>query len=903
MKHIILMVSLLLIGLNLDLSAQIKTDESQSITVYGNCEMCKRRIESAALNSGQVATAKWDLHSYQLTFTPKNRRFNSIKLHEAIASAGHDTNERKADITVYNELHTCCKYRETLAAILSPTTEEDEHAGHDHAAEAQKEDTIDEHAGHNHETHVANQDDHKDHNHEAIKEHDHDHNGHEVCATVYEEKANGKLVPLFGANAYWLGTTKGVVSDDNGNFELPMTDETNKLVVSFVGFGTDTLYINKPVHYNIILKNGSVLGTVDVVFHVRSTQLSKLSPIKTQYIGEGELLKAACCNLSESFATNPTVDVSFTDAVTGTRQIEMLGLAGPYVQITRENMPDIRGLASVYGFTYTPGPWVEGIQLNMGNGSVVNGYESMTGQINVELKKPEKSEKLFVNLYGSADGMIESNLNSAITLNENWSTGFLVHGKYLDKKNDRNNDGFLDHPLIKQFSGINRWKFFGKNGLEGQFGFKGTLVDQISGQTTYNEATDKGTQNVWGAGMATTRLEAWAKFGKVFPSRPYSSVGLQLAGTYHDQNNYFGLSTYDSEQNSMYANLIYQSQFGSPVHTYKTGTSFAYDNIDETVVANSNWLFDREEIVPGAFFEYTYMPNDDFSFVTGMRADHHNNYGTFYTPRMHLRYVPFHETIVRLTAGSGTRTANIFAEHMGVFASSRNIYIENDVASDKPYGLDQERSWNVGINLSKNIHLGAREATLSLDYYRTNFDKQIITDLDVDARSVYFYNLDGKSFANSFQAQVDYELLPRLDMRLAYRFNEVKRDYKTGLLDKPLASQHRAFLNLAYATINDWRFDFTLNWQSEKRIPTTADNLVNYQLNTQSPDYFMGLCQVNKTFGKHLEIYAGFENLFDYRQDNPIISVEDPFGDNFDSSLIWGPIFGRKSYIGLRYTL
>lgn len=881
MKHIILLICLYSFGLYQSVSAE---GDRITITVFGKCEMCKERIEEAAINSGLVVSANWDLHNYQLKVTPRKKQFNEHKLHEIMADAGHDTNEIRAKDETYKELHACCKYRETLSALLP---EADDHES-------------DEHAGHNHE---AEEHDHENHNEASAEEHDHDHNGHEVCATVYEEQPNGKLIPLYGANAYWLGTTKGVVSDESGNFELPIIDETNKLVVSFVGYGADTLYINKPVHYNIILTSGSVLGAVDVIYHVQSTKLSRLSPIKTQHIGEGELLKAACCNLSESFATNPTVDVSFTDAVTGTRQIEMLGLAGPYVQITRENMPDIRGLASVYGFTYTPGPWIEGIQLNMGNGSVVNGYESMTGQINVELKKPQTSESLFVNLYGSADGMIEANLNSTISINENLSTGFLVHGKYLDKKNDNNSDGFIDHPLIKQFIGVNRWKFYGKNGLEGQFGFKGTLVDQISGQVDFNETADKGTVNAWGAGMETTRLEGWAKIGKVFPSRPYSSVGLQLSGTYHDQSNYFGLRTYDAEQNSLYANLIYQSQIGSNKHTYKTGTSFVYDKVDETIFANNSWLFNREEVVPGAFFEYTYLPNDDFSFVAGIRADKHNTYGTFYTPRVHIRYVPFHETILRLTAGSGTRTANVFAEHMGVFASSRSIYLENDASSDNPYGIDQEKTWNFGVNLTQNIHLGAREATVSLDYYRTNFEKQIITDFDFDAQSVYFYNLDGKSYANSFQAQVDYELLKRFDVRLAYRFNEVKRNYKTGLLEKPLSSQHRAFINLAYATLNDWRFDFTLNWQGEKRIPNTASNLAEYQLDAYSPDFFIGMCQVNKTFGKNLEVYAGVENLFNYKQDNPIIAADDPFGDHFDSSLVWGPIYGRMGYVGLRYTL
>lgn len=845
--------------------------DTVSITVYGNCELCKTRIESAAMATGKIKSAIWDQESHLLKVVPLTKKFSEDAIHHALTNAGHDTNKEQASDKTYDKLHACCKYRTTLSDIIPHyETEEEDHSGHDHAQ------------------------------HQSATTTSHNHTENEVCATVYEELENGDLKPLFGANVYWVGTSKGTVSDANGNFELPVTNKTNKLVVSFIGYGSDTLYIKKPEHYNIILKSGSLLGEVKVEYHLKSASLSRLSAIKTLNIGEGELLKAACCNLSESFATNPTVDVSFTDAVTGTRQIEMLGLAGPYVQITRENMPDIRGMASIYGFTYTPGPWVEGIQLNMGNGSVVNGFESMTGQINIELRKPEKSDPLFVNIYGNESGMVEANITTALPVSEKWSSGLMVHGKYLDRTMDHNGDGFTDDPRIKQFIGLNRWKYDGGDGLEAQFGLKGTFVDQVSGQVDFDEATDKGSTTVWGAGMATTRLEGWGKIGKVFHSKPYSSIGLQLSGTYHDQNNYFGTRNYISTQNSLYANLIYQSRFKTEAHTYKTGASFIADKIDETV---ENIGYKRDEKIPGLFFEYTYTPNENFSLVAGARADYHNQFGLFYTPRIHIKYAPIHGTVLRLTGGSGARTANIFAEHMGMFASQRIIYIENDADSNNPYGLDQEKVWNGGINLTQDVHIGKREAVFTFDYYHTKFDKQIITDFDVDAHSVYLYNLKGKSYANSLQAQVDYELIKRLDVRLAYRFNEVKRDYKTGLLDKPLSSQHRAFVNLGYATRDEWRFDFTLNWQGEKRIPTTESNSDAYNLNNFSPAFFMGMCQVSKAIGKHVELYAGVENLFDYTQKNPIISADDPFNPNFDSSLIWGPIFGRKTYAGIRINL
>lgn len=720
-----------------------------------------------------------------------------------------------------------------------------------------------------------------------------------VSGQVYELDEAGNRVPLVGANVYWLGTTKGAPSDANGRFSLDRIGGKDQLVVSYIGYQNDTLTVANDQSLDIQLLPDVTLDEVEVEYRQKTVQIDYLNPLKSEHISEKELMKAACCNLSESFETNPSVDVSFTDAVTGTRQIQMLGLAGPYTQITRENMPDVRGLSAIYGMVYIPGTWIESIQLNKGAGSVVNGYESVAGQINVELRKPEDTDKLYANIYANEGGRFEANLNWSQMVGENWSTAVLLHTKANAIERDRNKDGFLDNPLSQHFIGLNRWKYIGVNGFMAQFGIKATYLDNLGGQVGFDPDTDRGTTNSWGMNLLTKRYEGWAKFGKVYIDQPWKSVGLQLSGVYHDQDSYFGLNEYDANQQSLYGNFIYQSMIGNTDHQFKTGTSIQYDKYDEVMNAND---YGRTEIVPGAYFEYSYSLLDKFNAMAGIRVDHHNLYGTFVTPRMHLRYALTDQTVLRASMGRGQRTASIIAENIGLLASSRALIVQGD-GSDKPYGLDAEVAWNYGINLTQEFRLDYRDGSFSVEYYRTNFENQIVVDLDQNPQEVSFYNLNGKSYSNSFQAQVDYEVLKFVDMRIGYRWFDVNTTYGDATLQKPLVSAHRAFFNVGYETRSDWKFDYTFNWQGEKRIPFTGSNPSEYQLQEKSPDFYLMNVQVTKSWSERFEVYVGVENVLNYTQNNPILASEDPFGNYFDSSLVWGPIFGRNTYAGLRYRI
>ena len=738
-----------------------------------------------------------------------------------------------------------------------------------------------------------------------------------LMGVVSQINDEGKEEAVPGANVYWLGTTAATMTAENGVFMIERVSGSNRLVISFTGLQSDTVIVTDQTRVRVELKSEKILEEVTIEGWKPSSGLDHTKGINTIVMMEEELFKAACCNLSESFETNPSVDVSFTDAITGTRQIQMLGLAGPNTLISIENMPGVRGLAGSQGIQFIPGSWINSIEVTKGVGPVVNGYESIAGQINVELKKPQESEKLFLNGYVNQSGRSEANVNFTLMAGKKWATTFLLHGSARPFEMDQNGDNFLDFPVGTQFNAINRWVFNSGTGWLGQFGIKTLRDSKLGGQTGFEPEKDKFGTNRYGFEINTTRLEAWGKLGYQFPEKPYKSIGLQLSLTGHDHDSYYGLTAHDAKENTYYGNLIFQSIIGSTNHSFKTGLSFLYSAYDERLLngmhlilterpsgttASSIVNFDRTESVPGVFFEYTYNHLDRISVIAGVRVDQHNLFGTLITPRLHTRFNMGSASTLRLSAGKGTRIANIVTENTGVLASSRQLIFSN-LQTEQVYGFKPDVAWNYGLNFSQDFTLDYRPGSITFDYFFTDFKNQVVLDLDASPREANFYALEGKSFSHSLQLQVDYQLMRRFDLRMAYRFLDVQTDYRTGRLMRPLVAKHRAFANFAYATKNKWKFDYTVQWLGQQRIPDTSSNPVGYQLNANAPDYMMMNAQITKDFNNNWSVYLGVENINNYRLNKPILAWEEPFSPYFDSSLVWGPIFGRMAYAGFRYKL
>jgi len=706
-----------------------------------------------------------------------------------------------------------------------------------------------------------------------------------------------------GATVNWLDTNIGAITDEKGKFTIPYKKEYKNLVVSYIGYKTDTITVTSLARIRHFIISENALEGITIRSKRNAIQKSLYATANTFTVNNDELLKAACCNLAESFETNPSIDVSFSDALTGTRQIQMLGLKSPYLQIMQENIPSIRGAAQAFGLTFTPGTWVESIQITKGAGSVVNGFESISGQINAELVKPFSDNAFFLNAYSSLNGRLELNTHFNQRISEKWQTGLYIHGNYRGEKFDNNNDNFLDAPLANQINVMNRWQYTdAQNGWVSFITARFLNDEKQTGEINFNPLTDKGNTEVWGSEIDTQRFETSLKLGYVFPELPFQSFGLQMAYSNHQQDSYFGLNIYDIKHESLYSNLLFNSIIGDTRSKFKTGINFTFDTYKELVNSTN---YNRKENALGAFFEYAFDNLDNFSLTAGMRIDTHNLLGTFITPRMHIRYAPWEKGVFRASAGRGKRSANIFAENQQLFASARKINID-DVGGNI-YGLNPEVAWNYGVSYLQKFNLFDKKGDITFDFYRTDFSNQVVVDWE-NPLAISFYDLNGQSIANSFQIEISYQLAKNLDLRTAFKYFDISTDYKTGNLQKPLQPNNRFFANLSYETVakenaTQWKFDLTFNNIGKQRLPNTVTNPTQYQLPISSERYNLLNAQITKVFSNAFEVYAGGENLTNVQQENPILASDTPFVSNFDTTIVYSPIFGRAIYAGLRFKI
>ncbi len=709
-----------------------------------------------------------------------------------------------------------------------------------------------------------------------------------INGKVSDEKTN---TPLPGANVYWAGTTAGTTTDANGRFTIAF-HESMHLVVSMVGYTTDTTHVHSADAYIAVALKPSVdIHAVEISETQSVFSMSTTGIINTEAINRGVLRKAACCNISETFESTTTVDVVMNDALTGARKIQMLGLEGVYVQNLFEGIPFTRGLGNLLGFDQIPGPWINSIQLSKGIGSVINGYESMTGQINLEFIQPCALEQVRFDVFASNQGRYESNLVWNRQIGAAWSTALYagVHAQRM--RIDMNQDGFLDMPLRDGAKVMNRWKYEGdifRMELVGRY----TFEDRTSGQTTFRFGEDFGSTNNYGFGMRYEQAEALGKFGFFFPGRDDRSIGITTIYTHNDADAYFGLKEYNGLENTARINAIYQSKLapGSD-HSYKAGIHYLYDAYRESL---SDSAFNRTERVPGIFAEYTYE-RPRFIAVIGSRLDMHNLFGNQFSPRVHLKYNLQQLSAVRATIGRGFRTPNVYADQLGFLASSRQVQVLNSPQA--------EESWNAGISYLYKFKISGRDASFNTDYFYTWFQNQLVVDRETSPKLLQFYNLQGESYAHSFQTDLQYNLIKGMDVKLSYKYQSVNTDYLVGRLEKPMIPRHRALANIGYQTKNErWYFDLTGNYYGSARLPDTQQNPEQYRLAERSSQFFLFNTQITWVW-KELEMYAGMENIGNYIQGNAIIDPENPFGTNFDASMIYAPLNGRMYYAGARMNI
>ena len=600
-------------------------------------------------------------------------------------------------------------------------------------------------------------------------------------------------------------------------------------------------------------------------------------------VNKDELFKAACCNLGESFTTNPSVDVAYNDATTGARQIKLLGLSGTYVQMLTENLPNYRGAAIPYALGYVPGPWMKGIQVSKGSASVKNGYESITGQINVDYLQPEDEQKVEVNLFGDTKSRIEANADANVHLSDKWATEVLLHHENILKNHDDNGDGFYDMPGREQYNVQNRWVYKGDKYIF--HGGLGALKEiRTSGQDEEHSSSHE--HELYRIKLHTNRYEGYMKHAFILNKEHGTNIAFMGSASMHQLDAQYGNEFYDLNEKNLYGSLMFETNF-STQHNLSAGLSVNHDYLGQRTHTN------EKETTPGAYAQYTYTLGTKLTAMAGARIDHSSLYGTFFTPRFHLKYSPVDAVSIRLSAGKGYRTVFGLAEYNYLLASGRELRISDD--------LKQEEAWNYGVSTAFYIPMFGKTLKLNAEYYYTDFKNQAVVDYDSDSRYISIGDLDGKSYSHTFQIDASYPLLKGLEITAAYRLNDVKCTYGGILKEKPLTSKYKGLVTLSYKTpLALWQFDATLQLNGGGRNPEP------YQLADGSPSWdrrFRSFEQVSAQITRwfrHWSIYVGGENLTGFKQKTPIYGAGNPWGKDFEPTLVWGPVEGRMFYAGVR---
>ena len=708
---------------------------------------------------------------------------------------------------------------------------------------------------------------------------------------------NNKEISVQGATIKWLNTDRGTISNEKGLFKLENSLNKEFIEISFLGFKTDTVLVKKDkiINHFLTVSDENSLNEVTVSKRRNSMQRTYLMPQNIIKISEDELLKAACCNLSESFETNPSVDVNHSDAITGTKQIEMLGLKSPYILITEENIPMVRGASQTFGLGFTPGTWIESIQVTKGMGSVTNGYESIVGQINTEIKKPYTDMPFFFNLFNSIDGRFEANAHIRSKVSEKMHNTLFIHYNDRKRANDKNGDQFLDKPIQDQLNLLSKWQYTDTaKGLVSFLNIRYLDDFKKMGSINFNEKEDL--SSFWGGKIFTNRFDSSFKLGYVNPEIPYQSLGFQLAYNFHDQEAYYGLNDYNISQKSLFVNLIYNSILFNSKNKIKAGLNLSSDDYSEYVFKSN---IDRIDSSFGGFFEYSFDNFIDFNLIFGLRYDIHNNLGSFFTPRLHFRYLLNDNFSVKGSFGTGRKIANIFAENQGIFLNNRKNINKN--FSDNLYGVGPEKATNLGFSLDHKVFLFGGQGNLIFDFYKTIFDNRVIIDFETFGEFNFYNSSFGKSKSDNYQLEFLFSK-NNWNITAAYKKYDVKSYYKSGLKEKPLQPRNIIFFNYGIESnkINDknWKFNITYNRLGKQRLmdnPRDNNEFVN--------PHFTIMSQITRVFSKNLEVYVGGENINNYKQENPIIMANNPFDPNFDASIVHGPIFGSTYYVGLRYKI
>lgn len=705
--------------------------------------------------------------------------------------------------------------------------------------------------------------------------------------------------PLPGAVIKVLNSINGTTTDSNGSFRLKINNtESNYLLVSYFGFKTDTINITGKEYIDIVLTNDFSTSEIKVK-DSKHTFIENVGA-KTEVLTGVEFRKAACCDLTGCFGNNSSIDIAVTDIVTDSRELKVLGLEGKYTQILVDNQPIITGVKTKYELSSIPGTLINSIKISKGTNSVIQGYESIGGIVNVLLLDYENSDKVLLNGFLNHGMEKQFNANYSESFNS-INSFFSFHTVQKSNKIDKNKDGFLDNSLITRYMLFNKFDIGENNGKDkffGNIGIRYWNEERIGGQRDFDKEIE-GSDKIYGQTVNINSGEIYSRSLLKLSDR--NELKFLISGSLYSAKSFYGITKYDAYQKNFYLNAIYDMEFNRNLNL-KFGAGYKYQNAEEEIkfLGQTQKTYSGNyrtlESIPGLFTELSIITlGEKLNIIPGIRADFHNEHGTVLTPRLLIKYMPTSSSTIRLTAGTGFRTVYVFNEYSNVLASSRNIIFD----SNNP--LEPEKVINYGIDFLQMYDFGSITGNFNIDFFRTNFLNKVTADYDTDPNSLIFTNLKSSSYSDVLQAELNMSIKKMIDLKLSYKYLYSEYELNGVKFEEPFEPKHKLFGSVTFTAPEElFIFNTNVQWYGKQRLPSTKKNPIEFQRPDESDSYFIINSQLTKKIGM-FELYVGVENLLDFMQPNPIIDPQNPFGKYFDTSFIWGPVKGREFYTGFRF--
>lgn len=637
-------------------------------------------------------------------------------------------------------------------------------------------------------------------------------------------------------------------------------------------------------------------------------EVSRLdSPVPVEVITSKLFQKNPSPSLFDAIGMVNGVRPQINCNVCNTGDIQINGMQGPYTMILIDGMPIVSALSAVYGLNGIPNSMVERIEVVKGPASSLYGSEAMGGIINIITKDVEKAPQFSADFFTTSWLEYNTDFSTKFKVGKASSLLGINYFQYINKV-DNNDDNFTDLTLQDRISIFNKWNFNRKENRKAGIGLRYVYEDRWGGELEFDKRTDRGSDEVYGESVFTSRFEAVGNYQLPLKERIYT----QFSYNYHDQDSWYGDTPYKANQQVLFGQIYWDKSFGK--HHILAGASLRYtlydDNTPATASADGNENEPSKTILPGIFIQDEIQFNPENTLLLGYRYDYDENHGSIHSPRLAYKWNSFNKRhTLRGSFGTGFRVVNLFTEDHAALTGSREVIIKEQ--------LKPEKSYNANLNYVGRFNTDFMNLDFDLTGFYSYFTNKILGDYDVDPNQIVYQNLKGHAISQGISLNLNFSFgFPlRFSTGITYMdvFRKEKNEENTEeKIEEWFAPKWSGIFVATYTLPKNFTLDITGNWNGPMRLPIhPKDYRPEY-----SPWFCIANVQISKKFNNGIELYGGIKNLFDFvPSEDPLMRAFDPFdqfvedpinnphGYTFDTTYNYASLQGIRGFLGIRYAI